>query len=376
MSKFFILIVLVALSSCTTMPVYDYEPDVEKQLLAEVMGELTAVEEDVDVLALNDEIRAALDRQIQGHWSRKRKLEELRKFLFSSDELGVQYSANATKTAMETFETGSGNCLSLTSLFVAASRYVGLDANYRTIEVRPTWDNSSGTIVRYEHIVASGKLTRGETYVVDFLPEFVIGDKASRRVSDSTALSLYYNNLGAESLIDGNMDEALSWLRRALALRPAFSDGWNNMGAVMNRMGRPELAEFSYRKALLEDSTNYSALSNLADFYRSVGNEKKADQFMKAVNRYRQRNPYFHYFVARLLFDEGRLEDARALLERSIELKRDEPDFYTALARVHESLGDERLSQQMRARAEKYMEPRVQAPERNMNHRIWTIQVN
>lgn len=376
MSKFFILTVLVALSSCTTLPVYDYGPDEEKRLLAEVMGEPMAVGQDVEVLALNDELRAVLDEKIPGHWSRRRKLEELREFLFSSDELGIQYSAKTTRTAIETFESGSGNCLSLTSLFVAAARYVGLDANYRTIEVRPTWDSSSGTIVRYEHIVATGKLTRGETYVVDFLPEFVVGDKESRRVSDAMALSLYYNNLGAESLIDGNMDEAQSYLRHALALRPDFSDGWNNMGALMNRMGRAELAEFSYRKALLEDSTNYSALSNLADFYRSVGDEKKAEQFIKAVNRYRRRNPYFHYFVAGLLFDKGRLEDARALLERSIELKRDEPDFYMALARVHESLGDEPLSRQMRARAEKYAEARGQAPERNMNHRFWTIHVN
>lgn len=375
MIKYLLAISSIALlPACSTLPVYDYEPVEEQRLLTSVLspGESAPTTAGVDVLTLNDEIRSQLDERIQNSWSDTRKLEALRHYLFSSDRLGIEYDPQETRTAIETYEARSGNCLSLTNLFIAAARYVGLDANYRTIEVRPTWDKSSGTVIRYEHIVATGNLNRGETYVVDFLPEFVIGDSDSQQVSDEAGLSLYYNNMGAESLIGGDAEQAVSWLRHALALRPDFSAGWTNMGTAMNRLGRPELAEFSYRKALLADSKNYSALSNLAAFYRAAGEEKKAELFLEQVNRYRRRNPYFHYFVAEILYEEGQYEDAKLLLKRSIELKRNEPEFYAALAKLHEALGEDRQSQEMKARAQRFRQMAFDVPDREMNHRYWT----
>lgn len=367
---------LLVLAGCVYTPDYDYEPAEERRLMEAVIADVESHDAAVQILALNGEIKSWLDGNIDDRWNDKRKLDELRTLLFDEEHLNIQYDASVTRTATETFEARQGNCLSMTTLFIAAARYIGLDANFEIVVVRPTWDHEAGTMIRYEHIVATGDLSRGESYVVDFLPEFIIGDQTTRSVSDDTALSLYYNNLGAESMIDGELDNAIAYFRYALTLRPEFSGAWNNMGAVMKRAGKDELAEFSYRRALFEDASNYSALSNLAEFYRARGEGEKAERFMERVNRYRRRNPYFHFYVASLFFREDRLEEAKYFLERSIELKEDEPDFYVALARTYRRLGDEEKSEELLALAEEYRNTEFRRPERPMNHRFWTYTIN
>jgi predicted Zn-dependent protease len=89
------------------------------------------------------------------------------------------------------------------------------------------------------------------------------------------------------------------------------------------------------------------------------------------VERYRRRNPYFHYFVAQVFFDEGHLSEARLFLDNAIRLKRDEPQFYEALALVATAEGDSVASGRYLARAERYREAKpLSPPERIMSSRL------
>ena len=370
------VMLLVLAAGCAPQVAYDYDSAAESRLEAEVLG--PPVDTSLDILELTPAIQAHIDAHVNPRLASRTKLKRLRELLFDEDELNIRYEASSTLTATETWDQGYGNCLSMTTLFIAAARHVGLDARYRTVKVEPTWDHEGRTMIRYEHIVASGHSTGGGEWVVDFLPEFVIGDQPTIHISDAEALSLYYNNLGAEALVDGDPEIAKQHLRHALQLRPDYSDAWNNMGAVQRRLRHNDLAEFSYRRALHLDPFNYSALSNLAQFYKAVGREREARHFIRQVNLYRQKNPYFHYFVARLLFSAGEYRDAQASLRESIRLKRDEPDFYVAMAQTHQELGDERASNEMLNLAEKYRAGELRAPPRHDGHRFWNmvIEVN
>ena len=196
--------------------------------------------------------------------------------LYGEDQLNVRYDAASTLSATDTFEARAGNCLSMTSLFIAAARYLGLDAHFQTVAVDPAWDHQGNTMIRYEHIVATGSAGGGRSYVIDFLPEFVVGDMDAKIISDLEAHALFYNNLGAEAIVDGRVDESLVNFRRAIRLRPKFSSAWNNMGAAMRRTGQYELAEFSYLRALDQDYANYSALGNLVLLYRYTDRDGEA----------------------------------------------------------------------------------------------------
>ena len=260
---------LVCLSGCASSVNYDYSPSDEQRLLGEITAGTRLPAR--DVLYLDEQTRALIDERIDSDWNQFHKLRELRKYLFSKDELNISYDSQDTRTAMETFSAHSGNCLSMTNLFIAAARYVGLSAQFQTVEVRPSWDYEGGTMIRYEHIVATGKLPRSTTYVIDFFPEFVLDEYKSAPVTDRIALSLYYNNLGAENLLDGRPKEAIAFLQTSLQLREDASDTWSNMGAAMRRVGRHDLAEFSYLKAIHQNSRNFSAQNNLVSLYKFQG---------------------------------------------------------------------------------------------------------
>ena len=292
--------------------------------------------------------------------------------LYGEDQLNVRYDAASTLSATDTFEARAGNCLSMTSLFIAAARYLGLDAHFQTVAVDPAWDHQGNTMIRYEHIVATGSAGGGRSYVIDFLPEFVVGDMDAKIISDLEAHALFYNNLGAEAIVDGRVDESLVNFRRAIRLRPKFSSAWNNMGAAMRRTGQYELAEFSYLRALDQDYANYSALGNLVLLYRYTDRDGEAAQLKERVKHYHARNPYFNYFQVRAAIRKGHLKEARKHLKKAIRLKRNEPDFYIAMAEIHAAKGEEEEKLKMLDLAKKYTEGVLVAPSRQMSHRFWT----
>lgn len=364
-----LVLAVLVMTGCVATPEYRYSGADEDVLMRQILGNEPPPTRLV-TLELNPEIKRALDERIDPKWRSKRKLDEVRAFLFGDDGVGIKYDAAATLTASEVFTQKRGNCLAMTNLFIAAARYVGLDAHYQTVEVKPTWNQSGYTMIRYEHIVAVGRFGE-DTYVVDFLPEFLIGDRPTKNISDELALALYYNNLGAEAVVDGYPKRGVANLRKSLNLNPDNSDGWNNMGAAMRRQGKAKLAEFAYMKALEMDSYNYSALSNLARFYEAEGRERDAEVIAKRVDRYRKSNPYFHAFAAQILFERGEYEEAHLFINEAIRLARDEPDFYVASANIYLAEGNEQQHARQLERA-KYYQNRVieRPPQRVMESRL------
>lgn len=367
--KILIVAVLVVLTGCVVNPEHSFTGEDQSRLMAQILAD-QAPPTDLITLRLNDDIKAQIDARIDSEWRSKRKLRELRAFLFSQDEIGIKYDATASLTASETFELRRGNCLALTNLFIAVGRHVGLDANYQTVAVEPTWNHAGETMIRYEHIVAVGRIGE-ENYIVDFLPEFLIGDRPAEEISDQHALALYFNNMGAEAVVDERPAEGVVHLRKALALVPDSSDAWNNMGAALRRSGQVQLAEFAYFQSLEHNSYNYSALSNLSRYYESAGRRAEAEVMANRVDRYRRRNPYFHFFAAQVLFDNGHYHASVESFDKAIRLKRDEPQFYEALAKVYAVLGNDLEAKRFMRRAQDMRERKVNVPpERVMESRL------
>ncbi len=358
------LLITVMLTGCTTAPWLAVSP--KDQLLEQLLNDTVTEQPATLTLYLSGEIISHLDAKISQEWSEAHRLQALRAFLFSREGQHIAYEATSTRTAAETWATKQGNCLSISNLFVAAARHVGLDAHFKTVSVSPTWDRQGSTMIRYEHIVAVGKLSNGDDYTVDFLPELSGEGRRSRIIDDTEALSHYYNNLGAESVIAGDYPAAISMLLKAIKLTPDFSDAWNNLGAAWRRNGELELAEASYNKSLRLNRNNYSALGNLTQLYLSQGRQDEASQFVSRVNRYYRRNPYFHYYVAQLRFRSGKYQDAIRYLEGAIKLNPDDPEFYDALAENYRLVGDEsraeaatRMAEEIRAQAGKQKRTRA-----------------
>lgn len=69
-------------------------------------------------------------------------------------------------------------------------------------------------------------------------------------------------------------DEAISKFKGAIKAKPDFKDAYNNLGNVLNEVGRPEQAILIYKKALRK-CPNISKVG-LSDSYRILGDYKRA----------------------------------------------------------------------------------------------------
>jgi Flp pilus assembly protein TadD len=207
--------------------------------------------------------------------------------------------------------------------------------------VQPSWDRRGDLLVLSQHINASGKISARRTYIVDFTPEISLQQLTSRVVSDRVARSLYFNNLGVEELIEGNYDEALVYFKNALFLNEDSSIAWNNIGSNYNRLDNEEYAEYAYRMAFSLDDSNATAINNLAKYYRRSGDLGLASEYEEAIERFNDRNPYYHFSQGSVAFDDGDFDEARKSFRRAVRLKEEEPDFYYALAGAYLRLGNE-----------------------------------
>ena len=221
------------------------------------------------------------------------------------------------------------------------ARYTGLDANYHLVKSRPEWNQSGNTLIWTQHINSTGILRDGSRYVLDFLPEQRAIREDMQTVTDTHARAIYYNNLAAEAIIEGQNTQALEYLRTALLIKPDMADVWNNMGATQSRLDRVDLAKASYQQAVKFDRFNNTAMSNLSRIYLKEGNEKLGNYFASRVKRYRSKNPYYRYANARLALNEKDYYRAQEELSAAITMKKDEAMFFDALAEVYEGLGDQ-----------------------------------
>ncbi len=295
---------------------------------------------EIDPLYISDEVKRYIDSYIRDKDGEETRVDKLQDLLYAEDFLHVQYSSDQTHTAMEAFYAREGNCLSVMNLYVAMARYAGLDANFQTVDVQPSWDRRGDMLVLSQHINASGRISAQRSYVVDFTPEISLQQLTSKVVSDEVARSLYFSNLGVEELIDGNFDEALVYFKNALFLDEGSSIAWNNIGSTYNRLGNSEFAKFSYHMAFSLDDSNATAINNLAKHYRRSGDTALAAEYEEAIERFNNRNPYYHFAQGSVALDNDDLDSARRSFRRALRLKEEEPDFYFALASVYMRLGD------------------------------------
>ena len=311
---------------------------------------------DLDPLFIGPEIKALVDRELAGIRGEEERVEKLQEILYAENFLNFAYSEKKTHTAQEAFLAREGNCLSVMNLYVAMARYAGVDANFQTVYVRPSWDRRGDVLVLSQHINATGRFNVQRRYVVDFTPEIALQQLTSAIISDREARALYFNNLGVEAHIAGEVDKALAYYKNALFLNEQLSISWNNIGAIYNRLGQVGLAEYSYQMAFRTDNRNSSAINNLVKFYRNQGQYGLARQYAEAIVRFNEMNPYYHFAMGRLAYSEADLDEARQLFRRAIRLKELEPDFHLALAQVYDDMGYERQAADTRLVAQAILE--------------------
>lgn len=312
-----------------------------------------AIEPTQEILALTPEIRAYLHERVSKNLSPHDKVMALIDVIFSEKGLGLTYGNHRTKTAVETFASREGNCLSFTSLFVAMARELGLPAQFQEVLNVSTYNKRGQVVINNKHMNAL-VMVNGRRMVVDFYPYADRKQQMNRTLKDTLAFAHYYNNKGAEAFTQGAFDLAQAYFQKAAEVAPEFSRTFSNMGVLHKRLGEYALAEQAYRQAIALDREDYTAMSNLAQLYQALGKEDLANDLERKVERHRNRNPYYHFALGLEKYEAGRYRESLAHFHKATRLHPRESDFFHALARSHWQLGESEEARRYLQLAERF----------------------
>ena len=293
-----------------------------------------------EIMALNDELRDYVAAKVKDDPQARSRLRKLVRGMIDDGLLALDYDVNRTHTAIETFETREGNCLSFSLLFAALAREANLDVTFQMVDIPPSFRADGEMIMLNNHINVRVKGVRRDIsfagdYVVDFNTAEYNGNYDTRKVTDNYAFALYLSNLAVESLQAGNSEKAFRYLKKGIETDPEVAGLWVNLGVLYSHHDRHDMAVQAYRRALSIQPSNKSALVNLAGVLHQLGREEEAAWYTDKVTYYRDRHPYYHYHLARAAYQDGRLEEALAFLAKAIRLKKDEHQFYFLRGLVH-----------------------------------------
>ncbi len=295
-----------------------------------------------EILDLTPEMLGYLQTHIDDSRFRTHKVRSLSRLLLHPGLLGIDYDARRTGTAAETFRSRTGNCLSLSILFVAMARELGLDARFQQVEVVPQWDMEGDVLFAARHVNVYGHLRGWGDYVMDFYP-FPEEPRGRRRMlTDGEAIGQFYNNLGAVRLAAGDYAGAWVYFRAAIREAPRWSDTWSNLGLLYQRAGDARSAEEMLRHALALESDNTSAINNLAVLLHRQGRDEEAGKWLDEIQRVRESNPYYYYALARQAEEAGDYGRALSHIEHAMRMKGEESLFRrkaAELARLLEAEG-------------------------------------
>jgi tetratricopeptide (TPR) repeat protein len=326
-----------------------------------------------DMLELSPEMIKFLDREVRGYSSESERLRRLAWAIMRSGEFSLVYE-DTTGTASETFATRRGNCMAFTNMFVAMSRNLGIDAQFQEVDVPPTWSMSGGSFLYAQHINVYVDLRNGRFREVDFNIYDFDHELETRIISDDRARAHYFNNIGAEKMLEGDTPQAYAYFRQSLAEDDRYVPAWINMGILHRREAYPAYAEVAFLTALqrggrksklmsyetldvgwmspLVENTSLVAMSNLANLYEDEGRSDLAEQYFARVESHRLKNPFYRYQRAELAFEEGDYAAAIDDLKYAVRRRKNEDEFYYLLSLSYLMQGDREEAHRWMKKAE------------------------
>lgn len=266
----------------------------------------------------------------------------------------IGYNGTLTLDARGCLELREGNCFALTNLFIGAARDAGLRSYYVMVEDVITNRSSGQQVFHINHIV-SGVIVNSGHRMVDFIPdprEYHV----RTTLSDIEAAGLYYNNLGANQMLAGNLEEAFCLLDVARRLYPDSYQVQNNLGLLHRRRGDQEAARQAFEKAFSLARFPDLILGNLLSLYLETGQSDLVEDLRRQVDQLSRRNPYLYLALARVSIREENYPRALEHLSTARRINRKIPAIYVLEGEIWEILENPRRLKRARRKLARLLE--------------------
>lgn len=330
-------------ASCYQPVPYRMAEDQLRQYCEAVLGPDAARDLEIPFV-LDDEIKRYTDDLVAHARDDREKVDLILDAILSKIEGGIRYEGLRTRSAIETFRTGTGNCFSFTSLFVAMARHAGVPALFVMVDEVEDFEWSGNFLVHQKHMCA-GVEDQGKLRIIDF----VRGDshyRSARPIPDNEAMAHYFNNLGYAYLKADDLADAEESFRLAVSIAPGFIPAMNNLGVTLMRQGRGEEAVALLREASAIDRQDLSIIANLASALKKLGQNDEARRLLVRIEKAQAGSPYTLFVKGRLLRNRGDAEGALALFKKAARKEPANIAIRLEMARAYKEAGNEKKALQ------------------------------
>lgn len=308
----------------------------------------TKLENEQQIFALNDNARQFVKNTISRSNDPVEQMTTLIETIFGQSQFNLLYNGNANTTASETFKNRAANCLSMSIMTFALAQEAGIGVDFQEVDIPEFWTRRDGYSLLNGHInlrlfpKADPNVYQFQTqgYQVDFDPLSSRQNFPKRIVGKNTVVAMYYNNKGADALVNNRFTEAYAYFRQAILTDATFESSLINMGLLYRLNGYYVQAESAYQTSLQVNTDSLTAMENLAYLYSLTDRDNLAAQLLHKVESKRANNPYYFVNLGETEFDMGNYEAALQHFKKALSLSRKRHEIYFGLARTYYKLGD------------------------------------
>jgi Tfp pilus assembly protein PilF len=340
------LLLTLILAGCANSPLAIKR---ENFLRDDVFQPPQAVIDSRAVFQINEEMRQYLRGEIALQLRNKGAARGLYDALYSKRQLQLEYDAVQTRTASEAFAARRGNCLSLVIMTAAIAKELGMYVYYQRVASEENWFLKGDIFFTGGHVNLSLGRKRqgihfdydlGNILTIDFTPLAEGVTQRTWRLDEATIISMYMNNRAAETLAEGNVNDAYWWVREAIRQDGDFLAAYNTLAVIYRRSGHAELAEPILQYVLKREPDNTHALSNLTVVLKDLGRVTEmaeASQKLKGLMPY---EPYHFFKLGQSAMRERNFRVARDMFAREVNRQPYNAEFHYWLASAHFALSE------------------------------------
>ena len=339
------LLLCATLAACATPPVAPPPPDLFNDASFAAPAVPIAPQQ---AFALSDAMRRYVHVDIAREARGKNPRRALADALRNRAGLQLEYDAAMTRTAAQTFDERSGNCLSLVLMTAALAKEMGLEVRYQAILGDDSWSRSGDMyfVAGHVNLVLGRRLADkvdgydvDSSLLIDFLPASDLTGQRSKEIAETTILAMYLNNRAAETMASGELDQAYWFARAAIVQDPAFAGAFNTLGIIQLRHGDLEPARRTLAYALERSPANTVLLSNLAQALDSLGRADEAQLMRRKLLALQPEAPFHFFNLGLVAMKNADYQEAVRLFKREIVRDPYYHEFHFWLAQAYARMG-------------------------------------
>lgn len=258
-----------------------------------------------------------------------------------------------TLTSTEVLESKTGNCLSLAYLTSSLAQLADVEIAYQLVETPPIFQKEGSILLSSQHVrtvlfdpkreLPPGSFTiwRGKV-TIDYFP--TAGTRTLRRVEQDEFYSMYYRNLAAESLFNGDENSAYWYVREALKYKIDDGQAVNILAVLYSNKGHIAAADATYRFGIRHGKEKLSLFTNYHKLLLKLDRKVAAAQIKTELDKLKTPNPFRLIKLADSAYKTKKYSKAIQYYQQAAEMADYLHQPYAGMARAYHYMGKERLA--------------------------------